>query len=262
MREAVIHRVLGALRFVDATTGQPIAPKLRFSADKRIDLRRNASGAYVVWGADGLETHTGHQAGATEADLEALFESPPTAPPAGSIAYDITVDDPTGALLSRRFELRLPRAPTGDLFEALEVPLYRAPASRPSGSSAVIYVFVHDGRGQPGKLPGAVVTLKVSGVEVGRGVTGPTGEALIEATSLASFVIAEGGSALTTKEIAATVRAAVLPTSLRQEAGTWRVEVQPNPESPAFEGPSAKSATAQVSLTVGRPANVSLSISL
>lgn len=269
MSEAVIHRVLGAVRFLDAATRRPVRQPLRITAEKRMVWRRNQSGEYVVWGAEGLEAHTGDTA-VTDAEIEAVFQAPPGAPAAGSLRFVATVEDPSGELLDRQFEIALPRASTAapgvipDLFTPVEVLLYRQAGARAVDAVAVLYAFVHDGRGQAGKLPGALVTVSVDGNVVGSGVTGPTGEALIEATRVPSFVTGNGGGAVTTPEVAATVRARVLPSLITRgsSAEPWRLARAPDPESPDFQGGAAKVGDADATLVVGRPANVSVAVSL
>lgn len=268
MSEAVIHRVLGAVRFLDGTTGRPITSKLRLGASVPVDFRRNASGAYVIWRAAGLDAHTGHAPGMTDAKFEALLEAPPASPAPGSVKITASVEDPSGEHLPRRFELALPRsttAPTGhtpDLFEPIDVVLHRSTAARLTGMGALLYAFVHDGRGAKGRLPGARVTVVVEGDEVGRATTGPSGEAVLEILGLPSFVTGSGGGAVTTPEIDATVRASVLPALLKDESGAWKLATLPDPDSADFDGATARKATESATLSVGRPASVSLSVSL
>lgn len=269
MSEAVIHRVLGAVRFLDAATRSPITSRLRLTTDVRVEWRRNASGAYVIWRAAGLESHTGHAGPMTDAGFEALLEAPPGAPLPGSVKLAATVEDPSGELLPRRFEVALPRAATAapgvtpDLFTPIEVLLHRSTAARLTGTGAVLYTFVHDGRGQKGKVPGARVIVTIEGEEAGRATTGPSGEAVVEMVRLPSFVTGSGGGAVTTSEIDATVDAAVLPgLLLASDSGAWKLVTPPDPDSPDFDAAAARKASGSVTLSVGRPASLSLSVSL
>jgi hypothetical protein len=266
--EALIHRVLGAVRFVDGATRVPVRSRLRLEADRPVTWRRNAGGAYVVWRADGLDAHTGHDEGRDDAGFEAIFQAPPGAPAPGSEAYVVSVEDPSGEFLGRQFELRLPRSPgaapgaTPELFTPLEVALYRSPAAGRAGAGAALLAFVHDGRGQAGRLPGALVTASVDGQEVGRAITGPTGEALVEAVMLPSFAPAPGDGAVMTSEIEASVRAAVLPGLLADEGGAWRLVAPPDPDSAAFEGGEARSATGAAGLRSGRLVALSIAVDM
>ena len=97
--EPIVHRVLGAVRFLDAATLSPLTARLRLTCDKRIEWRRNASGMYVIWRAEGLDSHTGHGSGVTDEDFEALFRAPPAGPTPGSLPFVVTVEDPSGELV-------------------------------------------------------------------------------------------------------------------------------------------------------------------
>ena len=81
-REAFIHRVLGAVRFVDATTGAAVRSPIELESDEATTWQRNASGAYVVVRAAGFDAYTGHDPTLTDAQMEALFRSPPVVPTA------------------------------------------------------------------------------------------------------------------------------------------------------------------------------------
>ena len=99
--ETIDHRVLGALRLVDITTGLPIRAPLRV-AGAGLDLRRNRRGDFVIWRAAGLETHS------------QAFNAPPAAPPVGALTFDLSVTDPAGNYLPRRSALALPRSADPD----------------------------------------------------------------------------------------------------------------------------------------------------
>ena len=103
-REAFIHRVLGAVRFVDATTGTAVRSPIELESDEATTWQRNASGAYVVVRAAGFDAYTGHDPTLTDAQMEALFRSPPVVPTAARPSPG------TPTRLSRRAATRPPRA--------------------------------------------------------------------------------------------------------------------------------------------------------
>lgn len=268
MRETVIHRVLGAVRFLEAASRVPVREPLLITSDVPVTFRRNASGAYVIWRASGLESHTGDTAGLTDEDFQALFRAPPGTPAPASVKIRCSVEDPTGVFLPRSFELQLPRAlsaapaSTPDLFQPADVLLYKSTAARLDRTGGILYTFVHDGRGQQGKIAGARVVVVALGREVGRSITGPTGEAVIEVPRLPSYVTGGGGS-LTEVEIDATVTVAVRPEMLEYTSGGWRPRSPPDPDSSEEEeDPLARTADSSVKLCAGRPANVSVPVSL
>lgn len=270
--ESVIHRVLGAVRFVDPATRAPITAPLRVTADRRVTLRRNARGDLVIWRAEGLDGHTGHAPSFTgDAQFDALFEAPPGTPAAGSLPFVLTVEDPSGQRLAREVRVDLPRAATAgapgvtpDLFLPVEVALFPSTAVRATGVGAAVYVLVHDGDLHTGRLPGALVTLAIDGATAGRGVTGATGEALVEVPSLPLFVPSDGDGEVVTSKIGATVRADVLPALIAREkpSAPWRLVRPPDPDSLDFQGPDARSGSAGVTLSAGRSASVVVSVSL
>ena len=75
---------------------------------------------------------------------------------------------------------------------------------------------------------------------------------------------ASGGGAVTTSEITATVRAAVLPALLAREKSTESLAAcgAADPDSLEFSGPAARIGSAGATLSAGRPASVSVSITL
>src|SRR5215510_7137654 len=116
------RRVLGAVRFVDSTTGVPVVTPLAVQAGG-LRFVRNLGGHYVIAGATGLEEHT------------TVFEKPPANPALGALTFEITVADPGHEYLPRRQTIKLPRDPdpknadaVDSLFRAVEVRLF--PAAR------------------------------------------------------------------------------------------------------------------------------------
>ncbi len=257
-REAVIHRVLGAVRFIDATTGARVQSRLALTSDEATTWQRNSSGAYVVVRAAGFDAFTGHDPTLTDAQMEALFRSPPDVPAA---ARTFTVTDPAEQYLSRRFVLTLPRA-GDDLFEPLEVPLHRATSARPFGAGPRLYVSVRDDRDPPGAVPGALVVVTIDGVEAGRTTTGPTGEAVVELVGRPTFVTGDGGP-VTTSEFEAVVAVAVDPALLKKDDdGRWTLKPPPDPDPARFDLAGARTVATTVKLSAGRVDKVTLPISL
>ena len=116
--EQVDRRILGAVRFVDATTDLPIASVLSVKANG-LKFVRNLSGDYVIAGARGLEDHA------------TAFDKPPASPALGALTFEISIDDPAREYLSRRHTLKLPRDPNPEnagardsLFRAVKVRLF------------------------------------------------------------------------------------------------------------------------------------------
>lgn len=124
-RERVEQQVLGAVRFLDATTSRPVRSPLAVMGDG-LRLVRNREGLFVLLEASGPEVQT----------------------------VELTVSDPGGRYLPRRFTLDLPRDPdpaaANSLFHPVDVRLYPAPAARLAPGSAVIRAsVVREGTQEP-----------------------------------------------------------------------------------------------------------------
>lgn len=257
-RETVIHRVLGAVRFIDATTETPVQSRLELTSPKATTWQRNASGAYVIVRAADFDAYTGHDPTLTDAQLEDLLRSPPNVP---SAARTFTVTDPSRSYLPRRFIITLPRV-GADLFKPLEIPLYRATSARPFGAGPRLYVSVQDDRDPPAAVPGALVVVTIDGKEAGRTTTGPTGEAVVELVKRPTFVTGNGGP-VTTSEFEAVVDVAVDPALLKKEDdGRWELKTPPDPDPAHFDLAGAKKAATTVKLSAGRVDKATLPISL
>jgi hypothetical protein len=172
------RRVVGAVRYLDATTGLPIRRALDV-AGEGVRLMRNLRGLYVLSQVAGLEQH------------ELTFPAPPRSPGIAGMRMTLTVSDPAGRFLPRSHTVRLPRDPDpahadqeGSLFRTIDVPLYPSPAALVSpGWSVIRATVVRQGSGEP--LPGALLrVVRTSDSKVlARGVSewrGDTrGEALV-----------------------------------------------------------------------------------
>ena len=131
------QRVLGAVRFVDGTTRQPVSRELTVTAEG-VRWLRNRRGIYVAAEAPGLGSHA------------AAFSAPPTEPALASVTVTISISDPAGSYLPRRAVLGLPRDPSpgaaesASLFVPVDVTLYPAPAARVFPNWALVRVAVAD----------------------------------------------------------------------------------------------------------------------
>lgn len=138
MVEHVDRRVLGAVRFIDRSTGSPVTAPLRIESDG-IRWVQNQRGDHVILDAPGLHHHT----------LE--FDSPPDTPNLNSLTVTAQVDPSrgNGAYLPRRFTLPLPRDPDANaqastqwLFRPTEVALFPSPTAPTAPIWAVIRASV------------------------------------------------------------------------------------------------------------------------
>lgn len=164
--EAVERRVLGAVRFLDATTLLPVRSPLAVGGDG-LRLLRNRQGLYVLVEAPGLAEHT------------VSFPAPPPNPGVGGLRAELSVSDPGGRYLPRGLTLRLPRDPDpehaeqeGSLFRPVDVLLYPAPAASVAPGWAVIRAtVVRAGTGAP--LAGALlrVARKSDGLVLARALS-------------------------------------------------------------------------------------------
>lgn len=173
--ETVDRRVLGAVRFLDSTTGAPIRTLLRLSSDG-LRFQRSRSGVIAIAAARGLEAHV------------AAFEAPPDEPGLAALSFEVTVEDGGGRFVARRFTLRLPRDPdpahrdqATSLFRPLDVAMYPRPAASTGAAWCVLRISVVDAAKQDTGLAG--VWLRVvrsgNGALAGAGLTDERGEAVV-----------------------------------------------------------------------------------
>jgi hypothetical protein len=192
--ERVDRRVLGAVRFVDVTTGLPVdvpldvrtgevtvRPTLRgyhVTGGERIGA--TARGYHVVERAPELEDDEDDEENKEEKDV---FAVPPDEPP---VAVRLTVvDDRVRRYLPRRCTVKLPRAvnrqASNSVFRAVEVPLFPSPAARTWPGWAVIRAsLVQDKQGDP-PVPRALVLVRRASdnAPLGRGLSNERGQALV-----------------------------------------------------------------------------------
>jgi len=204
--EPVEQRILGAIRFVDATTKLRIGSPLIVKADG-LSFVRNRSGHYVIASATGLETHT------------AAFDKPPVSPGLGTMLFEINVADPASQYLARRHALKLPRDPdpkhanVGDsLFQLIDVELFPSSIAPTGPGWAVIRATVLK-RGTKEPLSGSLIRVtRKNGVAagekaLGRGLTDKRGEALVAVPGIPVTTFGEGAGSVTTNEIDVTIEA-------------------------------------------------------
>lgn len=187
--ENVDRRVLGAVRFLDATTQLQVQSGLRVQAEMG-RLRINRSGLFVIWSGQGLEAH------------ETAFDGPPDSPAIGSVQIVLTVSDTASRYLARRCTLQLPREPgigkiglSNSLFRPIDVRLYPASTAPVLSGWALIRATVKK-TGSDSVLPGALIrvfkaadrTLLASGLSDSRG------EALVAVPGIPVTTFGDGGA--------------------------------------------------------------------
>ncbi len=175
--ERVEQRCLGALEFVDATTGARIRRSLRLRglvAAEDARFVRNPSNLYVLREWAPLLAH------------QAQFLQPPPAPAAASLALALIVDDPAGEFLSRSITMRLPRDPdpanragAASLFNPQRVELMRS-AAAPLGANWSRIDLRIARQGDDAALGGALVEVRDAADRLlARGLSDWRGEALV-----------------------------------------------------------------------------------
>ena len=180
------RRVLGAFRFVDAVTNEPVAVAAGLDArralipglpeavpipERSVHIRQNRRGIFVIFRAPFFDTYI------------ATFDNP--LPPAelagGTLGIRVSVTDAGPYYLPREFQVDVPRSlvpdAEGNVFDPLNVRLFRAPNAPMLDGWAVLRVSV--GRtataprqGLGGVLIRAFRTPRADGDEpIGRGMT-------------------------------------------------------------------------------------------
>jgi hypothetical protein len=201
--EQVDRRVLGAIRFLDATTQLTIVAPIVIEA-LGLKLVRNPRGYYVIFKAPGFENYTQD------------FLQPPIA---SSINIELKVSDPTGQYLPRRKTIGLPRDPTppnasqtNSLFKPIDVLLFLAPIGQTAIGWAIIRASVtQQGTNRP--LSGALLrVLRASDLtHLASGLTDSRGEALVAVTGIPITTWEEQGGPLLTSEIDVILQAIIDP---------------------------------------------------
>lgn len=201
--ERVEWRVLGALRFVDATTGAPIERFLKVESPGAI-LTRNRSGLYVIRHWDALRAH------------ETEFANPPSIPAPLSLTLNVEVTDPSGRYLPVAVAVHLPRAPDAalmadSLFQAQIVPLYPSPSAAVGNNWAVLRVSLTE-TATGDALGGALLRVRSNGTILARGLTDWRGEALVPVAGVPVTTFSENPDTVIVSEIEITLEAYFDPT--------------------------------------------------
>lgn len=192
--ERIDRRILGALRFLDATIGLPIREPLVISAPG-IRLVKNTSGDTVLFDAPG------------RVDLQAYTSTFSQPPASGNVSLAVQVTDPSGQYLPRQVVLSLPRDPdpahaaaADSLFQPIKVNLFRAPAAPVSPAWAVIRATVTDSADR--RLPWALVrVVQTSPARVTLSQADWRGEALIAVPGIPITLSGTDGGAVIASEV-------------------------------------------------------------
>ena len=263
--QRIEQRVLGALEFVDATTGARIRKSLRLRAvapAEPVRFVRNPSDLYVLRDWPPLAAH------------EAEFLQPPAAPAVASLALTLAVDDPDGEFLSRSLTMRLPRDPdpthrssADSLFNAQRIELMRAASASLGANWSRVDVRVA-AQGSDAALGGALVELRDAGGALqARGVSDWRGEAMVAVAGVPVTTWSAGDGDPVSSESAATVRVFFVPA---QGSVTPRAAVLAGQGPVALPAPDADLiathpdalATASIDLLIAARRTQSLSVVL
>lgn len=175
MLDRLDNRVLGAVRFVDATVKTPILALLEVRASRGVTLIRNRSNLHVITGAPGLTDYAGRF----------VLPSPP--PAAAPVAVTLTIRDPAGRYLPRSATVTVPRDPDparagqpGSLFQPIDIELFPAPVAAIGAGWAVLRISVKRAGGEVG-VPFAYVRVRRASDDalLARGLADERGEALV-----------------------------------------------------------------------------------
>ncbi len=189
------HRVLGALDFIDATTGARIERPLQVRTDARVFRQR--SGLLVIADAPGLREHT------------LAFEVAPDEPALGGVPVQLVVSDPAGEYLATTVTIALPRNLDPKAADRVHLPLpvklWRSGAA-PVLPNWTVYqaTLLIDGTETP--LAGALVTLEAAGQTL-QALTDALGQATLALVGQPLFTLAGGGTVSRTLDSVVSVRA-------------------------------------------------------
>lgn len=258
MSEAVSHRVLGALRLVNAATGAQANDSFQVSAPG-LKFVRNRIGYYVIYSASRPVALRAH------ADA---FEQPPATPPLRSETF-VGEIIPAGRLyLPRTFEVSLPRDPNPansaqatSLFQPVNVSLFPSATSSVDPGWAVIRASVRGTQigQQPRPLGGALIrVLDSSNNPIARGMTDwrgrIIGEALVVVPGIPVTISSggNGGGPVLTHEIDVTLQVIFDPGA----------EGLPDPDHLENNLGTLKTSTQAAQLASGRHLPILLTVSL
>lgn len=186
------RRVLGAVRFEDRATRDPVSARLQVRIPG-VEVSWNLSGLAVLVRARGLEPHT------------EAFRAAPGNPPPESVAFTGTVEDPAGGYLPRSFSVRLPRDPDPNrhedprsLFQPVSVALFPAPSAGTAHPlwSRIRVSLARSVEGEKEPLSGALVRITDAAGDVllGSGLTDARGEGIVFLPGIPPARSSEGGN--------------------------------------------------------------------
>lgn len=175
------RRVLGAVEFVDATTGATVRRPLRVQSTARTWWQR--SGLLVIADAPGLHEHT------------SAFARPPDQPPVGSVAVSLQVTDPGREYQPTTVELALPRSPDPQAADSVLRPvplrLWRTGAA-PASPNWTVYRATLLLAGTETPVVGALVQLVAAG-HTQQALSDATGQVTLALVGQPLFTLEGGG---------------------------------------------------------------------
>jgi hypothetical protein len=201
----VDRRVLGAFQCVDAITRLPVSDRV-LASTAELDLRSKANGVFVVFAAPGMRA------------LTTQFE--PKLPWPASTPFIVSLKSAGGRYLPRVASIAVPRSPTAmnDPSSSMipqSVTLYPSPAAIPGANWAVVRASVTRGASRNG-IAWAVLRLVRDSDDavLATAMSGLNGEALLAVPGIGVTSNPNGGGAVMTATIDATVTAFVSPDAL------------------------------------------------
>jgi hypothetical protein len=265
MREPVDRRVLGAIRCVDAITGNSIMNALSVTSSQLL-LRANRRAIYVIFDAPKLDPQT------TQFDVSSPWPNAST--------FEVSIQDPNRQYLPRRANVQAPQKlpPPIDpsqpfdpakvlsdpavVFNPQPVSLFPSPAAPVSPNWAVLHVsVVRNGSTPPKGLPWTVVQVARSDNKTVLATTvgDARGEAILAIPGLGPEVSGSDTGAVTQATVAVTVTAWFDP-SVSSQLSTWI----PNPDDMLNNLTNASFKTGNLTTSVGpgQTVNRSLAISV
>ncbi len=240
--DVVDRRVLGAFRCVDGASGRQLQDAMRVAS--RLDIRRNASGVFVVFNAPGLAALT------TQFDIDPSAAWPAPSP------YDVEIRPQGRLYLPRRATIRMPRkpAPLSDNASSMipqDVVVYPGPAAVPGVNWAVVRASVRLGDSRAA-APWTVLRLvrTTDDAVLATGMSDAAGEAFLAVPGIGVSSNPNGGGAVTTATVDATLTAYFDPATL--DALQTNPDWLPDPDDTLNNLANASLETRSQAVTIGR----------
>lgn len=241
--DRVDRRVLGAFRCVDAASLQQVPQGVRATSTE-LDLRRNASGFFVVFNAPGMRDRT------TEFDLDPDQAWPAPKP------FSVSIRPAGYRYLPRRATVNMPRKPApmtdpGSAMIPQDVLLFLGPAAVPGVNWAVVRASVTLGDTGAG-APWAVLRLvrDSDGAVLAIGMSDRSGEAVLAVPGIGVSSNPNGDGAVVTATVDATLTVYFDPAILEQVARD--PEWLPNPDVVLNDLANVDLKTSSQAVKVGR----------